>query len=59
MLRRLTESERLELARIVDWKEIEEWKATAETLEDKGLMARIRRGVKDESCGRLRKADLG
>jgi hypothetical protein len=59
MLRRLTESERLEFSRIVDWREIEEWKATAETLEDRALMTRIRRGVKDESCGRLRKVDLG
>ncbi len=59
MFRRLSPVERLELAKHLSWQELEEWKATEETLNDKRLMARIRRGVKDEARGRLRRVPLG
>jgi len=59
MIRRLSAAERLELARHLSWREIEEWKATEETLRDRRLMARVRRGLKDEARGRIRRVPLG
>ena len=58
IIRRLSARERLELATLLSWRELEEWKATAETLKDRALMARIRRGLKDEARGRLRRVPL-
>lgn len=57
-IRRLSVPERLELSRLLSWRELEEWKATEETLRDKPLMARVRRGLKDEARGRLRPVPL-
>ncbi len=59
MFRRLSPDERLELTKHLSWREIEEWKATEETLNDKRLMAGVRRGLKDEARGRVRRAPLG
>jgi hypothetical protein len=58
-IRRLSDEERLDPAKFTSWREIEEWKATAETLEDKPLMRRIRQGLKDEAHGRMRPVSLG
>ena len=58
MFRRLSDNERLELVKLLSWREIEEWKATEETVRDKALMARVRRGLKDEAQGRLRPVPL-
>lgn len=59
MIRRLSDEERLDLAKFMSWREIEEWKATGETLEDKPLMRRIRQGLRDEAHGRMRPVSLG
>lgn len=59
LFRRLSDRERLELSRLLSWQEIEEWKATAETLGDERLMASVRRGLKDEARGRIRPIRLG
>ncbi len=59
LFRRLSDRERLELSRLLSWQEIEEWKATAETLGDERLMASVRRGLKDEARGRIRPTRLG
>lgn len=58
LIRRMTDRERLELASYLSWTELEEWKATAETLVDKPLMHAIRRGLADEAAGRLEAVDF-
>ena len=53
LIRRMSPGERLELARHVNWEEIEEWKATQETLSDRELMSNIKKGLEDERQGRI------
>jgi hypothetical protein len=47
-----------ELMRNISWCELEEWKATQETLSDRELMVNLKKGLRDESKGKLRVAEL-
>jgi len=53
LIKRMSTEERLELVRHISWEEIEEWKATQETLSDRELMAGLKDGLEDEEAGRL------
>ena len=53
LIKRMSPSERIELMRHISWEELEEWKATQETLSDRELMANLRRGLKDEVEGNI------
>ena len=48
LIKRMSADEMLELMRYISWQEIEEWKATQETLADCELMAQLKAGLKDE-----------
>jgi len=58
LIKRMSDEERLELVRHISWEEIEEWKATQETLSDRELMAGLKGGLKDEEAGRLTEVSL-
>lgn len=51
LIKRMSDDERLELMRHISLEEIEEWKATQETLADKELIANLSKGLKDEAEG--------
>ncbi|GEM_PF-1575807 len=53
LIRRLSPEERLELMRHVSWDELEEWKATEETLSDRELMSNLKKGLADEGKGHI------
>lgn len=48
----------MELMRNISWYELEEWKATQKTLSDRELMVNLKKGLRDESSGNLRVAEL-
>jgi hypothetical protein len=56
LIRHMNEDEKLELAKQFSWEELEEWKATYETLIDRGLMHRVRQGLREEKIGKMRSA---
>lgn len=58
LIKRMSTEERLELVRHISWEEIEEWKATQETLSDRELMAGLKEGLEDEEAGRLTEVSL-
>ncbi|MFP3898536.1 MAG: hypothetical protein ACLFVD_04430 [Dehalococcoidia bacterium] len=51
LIKRMSAEERLELMRYISWQEMEEWKATQETLSDRELMTGLKAGLKDEQEG--------
>ncbi len=53
LIKRMSPDERVELMRHISWQELEEWKATQETLSDRELLANLRKGLKDEETGRV------
>jgi len=58
LIKRMSAEERLELMRYISWQEIEEWKATQETLADHELMTNLKAGLKDEERGNLTEVKL-
>ncbi len=58
LIRRMSPDERMELTRYISWRELEEWKATQETLSDRELMANLKKGLKDEGKGSVRRVAL-
>jgi len=58
LIKRMSAEEMLELMRYISWQEIEEWKATQETLADYELMTQLKAGLKDEERGDLTKVEL-
>jgi hypothetical protein len=58
LIKRMSAEERLELARYISWQEIEEWKATQDTLSDHELMTKLKDGLEDEEKGDLAEVKL-
>ncbi len=58
LIKRMSPEEKVELVRHISWEELEEWKATQETLPDSELMANLKRGLEDEQAGRVEKVKL-
>ena len=58
LIKRMSSEERLELMRHISWQEMEEWKATQDTLSDHELMRNLEAGLKDEEKGDLTEAKL-
>jgi len=58
LIRRMNNKERLALAHQFTWEELEEWKATEETLSDHRLAKKIRNGLADEKRGRIKPVNL-
>jgi len=58
LIKRMSTEERLELVRHISWEEIEEWKATQETISDRELIAGLKDGLEDEEAGRLTEVKL-
>ena len=58
LIKRMSPDERMELTRHISWRELEEWKATQETLADRELMANLKKGLKDEEKGRVKEVRL-
>jgi hypothetical protein len=54
LIKRMSPDERMELTRYISWRELEEWKATQETLSDSELMANLKKGLKHEGKGRVK-----
>jgi hypothetical protein len=54
LIKRMDEKEKLALANRFSWEELEEWKATAETMADRSLMRKIRKGLADEKRGKIK-----
>ncbi|MEK7281564.1 MAG: hypothetical protein AAB037_04335 [Chloroflexota bacterium] len=53
LIKRLSPEERVELMRHISWQELEEWKATQESLSDPELMTNLAKGLADEENGKL------
>ena len=53
LIKRMSSEEKIELTRYMSWEELEEWKATAETLSDQELMANLKKGLRDEEKGNV------
>ena len=51
LIKRMSPEERMELMHHISWQELEEWKATEETLSDEELMANLKRGLDAEKRG--------
>lgn len=58
LIKRLSPEERIELMRHISWEELEEWKATQETLSDRRLMANLKSGLEDEQKGNVTEVQL-
>ncbi len=58
LIKRMSPDERMELTRHISWRELEEWKATQETLADRELMANLKKGLKGEEKGGLKEVRL-
>ncbi len=58
LIKRMSPEEKIELMRHISWEELEEWKATQETLSNSELMANLKQGLKDEQAGKLEKVKL-
>ncbi len=58
VIRRMSDREKIVLSNLFTWEELEEWKATAETLSDRHLTKKIRKGLDDEKRGRIRPVAL-
>lgn len=53
LIKRMSQDEKVELMRHISWEELEEWKATEETLSDKELMLNLNKGLRDEKKGNV------
>lgn len=53
LIKRMSPAERMELMRYISWQELEEWKATQETLSDREIMASLKKGLRDEEKGNI------
>lgn len=53
LIKRLSPEEKIEFMRHISWEELEEWKATQETLADRELMANLKKGLADEKRGKV------
>jgi hypothetical protein len=53
LIKRMSPEERIELMRHISWQDMEEWKATQETLADRELMTNLKKGLEDEKKGRV------
>ena len=53
LIKRMSQEEKVELMRHISWEELEELKATEETLSDKELVLNLSKGLKDEKKGNL------
>ena len=53
LIKRMSPEEKIELMRYISWEELEEWKATAETLADTELMANLNKGLQDEKAAKI------
>lgn len=53
LIKRLSPEERIELMRYISWQELEEWKATQESLSDSELMENLKKGLADERKGKV------
>ena len=58
LIKRMSPDERMELTRYISWRELEEWKATQETLSDRELMANLKKGLRDERKGNIKGVEL-
>ena len=58
LIKRMSPEERIELTRFISWDEMEEWKATQETLSDHELMSNLKRGLRDEERGNTAEVEL-
>lgn len=58
LIKRMSAEERLELMRYISWQEMEQWKATQETLSDSELMTNLKAGLKDEEEGDVTEVKL-
>ena len=58
LIKRMSPEERIELMRHISWHEIEEWKATEETLSDPELMANLKQGLKEEKEGEIERVEF-
>ena len=56
LIKRKSAEEGMELMRHISWQELEEWKATQETLSDQELMANLRKGLRYEEKGNVAEA---
>jgi uracil phosphoribosyltransferase len=53
LIKRMSPEEKIELMHYISWQELEEWKATEETLADSELMANLKRGLNAEERGNV------
>lgn len=53
LIKRMSPEEKMELMRCISWQELEEWKATEETLSDEELMANLKGGLQDEKAAKI------
>lgn len=58
LIKRMSPEEKIELMRHISWREIEEWKATQETLSDSELMANLKQGLKEENEGKVERVEF-
>lgn len=58
LIKRMSTEERIEIMRHISWQELEEWKATQETLSDREIMVNLRKGLKDEKKGSVAEVEL-
>jgi hypothetical protein len=58
LIKRMSPAERIELTRHISWQEIEEWKATEETLSDSQLMANLKQGLKEEKESKVERVEF-
>ncbi len=58
LIKRLSPDERTELMRYISREELEEWKATQETISDAELMTNLKKGLADEKKGRVSEAKI-
>ena len=58
LIKRLSPEERVELMRHISWQELEEWKATQESLSDPELMANLKKGLADEKKGLVTEVNI-
>lgn len=53
LIKRMSPEEKIELMSYISWEELEEWKATGETLADSELMANLKEGLQDEKAAKI------
>ncbi|MDO8723251.1 MAG: hypothetical protein Q7J31_13660 [Syntrophales bacterium] len=58
LIKRLSPEEKIELMRHISWQELEEWKASQESLSDPELMANLKKGLADEKKGLVTEVNI-